>query len=53
MQEHTPEMLRIIALGFVVKNGADGALTTIGSAIVPCSAFGLERCAMITFDNSN
>lgn len=43
----------MIALGFVVKIGTDRAQTTIGSTILPSSAFGFNRCAMSNFATSN
>lgn len=53
MHNCTPEMLKIIALGFVVNIGANGALTALGSAILSSSAktFASNTCAMATFDN--
>lgn len=39
MRNYTPEMLKIIALGLVIKISADGALTALGSAILPSIAF--------------
>ena len=46
-------MRGIIAIRFVFKIGMNGALTALGSAILPSAAFGFNRYAMDTFISSH
>lgn len=38
MHDYTPETLKIIALGFIVKIDAEGSLTALASSNLPSSA---------------
>lgn len=53
MYDNTLETLRIVALGFVIKSDAEGALTALGSAILLSTYFGLNRCSMANCVNSH
>lgn len=43
MHDYTTEILERMALGFFVKIDTEGALSSLGSAILPFSVFGLNR----------
>lgn len=53
MHDYTLDMRGITALGFLVKIDTSKALTALGSAILPSSAFGFKRYAVVTFVNSH